>query len=290
MRTDRQFMLFENSEMSEVLRKIVHGITTDAALQQDMFQECLVCLWRVERDIPGRTRSWYLQNCRFHAQHWLAIGRSLDSPKRGAGDNRITIDGTDNEAALAEYHTDGELFQAVSAQDIVSTLERHLNPREGVVLRGLADGLILREIASKFNLSYPTALKYRRKIASLAIKLGIAAPHKANNRNAIERRRPIGSCPMTSSQRKLESNTAMRSAHSLREEASGRSPAGGGVMISKGSDRRKRRAEIKSSFRFAVRELEGRQLPVSPPACDATAFVTTAKAPLAATVDQPSGW
>src|SRR5947209_15347288 len=62
-------MLVEDPSMRESLRQIVNGFTGDLALQQDMLQECLVRLWRVEAEKPGRTRSWYLQNCRFHVQH-----------------------------------------------------------------------------------------------------------------------------------------------------------------------------------------------------------------------------
>src|SRR5206468_8181075 len=40
----------------------------------------------------------------------------------------------------------------------------------------LADGLVLHDIALKLKVSYPTALKYRRKIAALTIKLGISPP------------------------------------------------------------------------------------------------------------------
>src|SRR5437899_5926931 len=84
--------LVEDALMRGSLRRIVAGLTVDPVLQQDMLQECLVCLWRVESDKPGRTRSWYLQNCRFHVQHWLASGRSVDSPKRARVDNLISID------------------------------------------------------------------------------------------------------------------------------------------------------------------------------------------------------
>ena len=67
----------------------------------------------------------------------------------------------------------------VNAHDIVLTLANHLKPCEQDVLDGLADGLLLRDIASRAKLSYPTALKYRRKIAALTIKLEIASPlHK----------------------------------------------------------------------------------------------------------------
>jgi DNA-directed RNA polymerase specialized sigma24 family protein len=165
--------LIEDARVLELLQKIVGGFRTDPASRQDMMQECLVCLWQGEEEKPGRTRSWYLQNCRFRVQHWLASGRSVDSPKRANGDKRIALDGVNDEPALSEYHTDGELFERISFHDVISTLASHLSPRERDVLAGLADGLALREVASKFKLSYPTALKYRRKIAALTVKLGI---------------------------------------------------------------------------------------------------------------------
>jgi DNA-binding CsgD family transcriptional regulator len=145
-------------------------------------QECLIRLWRLESEHPGRTRSWYLQNCRYHLQHLLVAGRSVDSLKRAIGDNRIPIDGVSDELPADWYHTNGELLEMVSARDIVLTLADHLRPREQKVLGGLADGLVLRDVALKAKLSYPTALKYRRKIAALTIKLGIADPaHKKEN-------------------------------------------------------------------------------------------------------------
>src|SRR5438552_2817604 len=153
--------LVEDALMCGSLRKIVAGLSLDPVLQQDMLQECLVCLWRVESEKPGRTRSWYLQNCRFHVQHWLASGRSVDSPKRARGDKLISLDAGDTEAALDDHHTNGELFDTVSFQDLLATLASRLTPDERTVLRGLADGLVLREIALKSGLSYPTALKYR---------------------------------------------------------------------------------------------------------------------------------
>jgi len=169
-------MLIEDLKMCESLRRIVNGFTGDPALQQDMLQECMVCLWKIEVEKPGRTRSWYLQNCRFHVQHWLAAGRSLDSHKRAHGGNRVPLQGTEEDAVLNEYHTDGELFETVSVRDLVSTLTPLLPPAEQTVLRGLAEGLLLREIAVKSGISYPTALKYRRRIAALASRLGICLP------------------------------------------------------------------------------------------------------------------
>ena len=98
----------------------------------------------------------------------------MDSPKRNSVDKRIPIDRNDEEPALEEYHTNGELFEAVSFQDVLSTAGRHLQQRERRVLAGLADGRVLREIASELRLSYPTALKCRRTIARVITRLGIS--------------------------------------------------------------------------------------------------------------------
>src|ERR1041384_303401 len=129
-------MLIEEAKICQSLHKIVGRLTGDPALQQDLMQECLIRLWKLEIEKPGRTRSWYLQNCRFHIQHWLASGRSLDSLKRTKGENRITIDGVNDEMILNWYHTNGELLEIVSARDIVSALAGYLKPRENVVLGG----------------------------------------------------------------------------------------------------------------------------------------------------------
>jgi DNA-directed RNA polymerase specialized sigma24 family protein len=171
-------MLIDDNRVWNSVRKLVSRITADWALQQDLTQECVIRLWRLEGEQPGRTSSWYLQNCHFHLRHLVTLGRSVDSLKRGNGSNRITIDGTGDQPDLGWYHTNGEVLEMVSARDIVSTLTRHLTPCESAVLRGLADGLNLREIALQLKLSYPTALKRRRRIAALTAKLGFCNPSR----------------------------------------------------------------------------------------------------------------
>jgi DNA-directed RNA polymerase specialized sigma24 family protein len=166
--------LIDDAPLCASLRHIVAGFTGNPVVQQDLMQESLIHLWRIECDRPGQTRSWYLQSCQFHVRHCLAAGRSMDSPKRAQEGKRITIDEHGSEAVLPEHHTNGELFEAVSFQDIFSTLAKHLKPREQAVLCGLAQDLAMGEIAAKFGISYPTVLKYRRKIAALTIRLGIS--------------------------------------------------------------------------------------------------------------------
>ena len=177
-------MLMEDGRICESLKRIVAHLTTDAMLREDLMQECLLYLWRLDGRFPGRTRSWYLQNCRFQIRHWLVRGRSVDSLKRATGNNRIPIDEVNAELCADGYYTRGESFDLVCAHDTISTLASHLRPREQAVLGGLAEGLALRDIAAKLKLSYPTALKYRRHIAALTIKLGISIPLPHENGHA----------------------------------------------------------------------------------------------------------
>ena len=164
--------LIDDARVRETLHKIVTTLTANRALQDDLMQECLIHIWRAENQTPGHTRSWYLQNCRYHVLHWLSAGRSLDSLKRTNGDQRVSIDELDDCFPFDGYHTHGELLAEVCANDVISTLALELKPSEIAVLRGLADGMRLHEIAVKLKRSYPTVLSYRRKIARVAVKLG----------------------------------------------------------------------------------------------------------------------
>jgi RNA polymerase sigma factor (sigma-70 family) len=164
--------MYGDAGVCRLLRQIVSRCSPDPCTREDLMQECLVHLWLKEHEQPGQTRSWYLQSCRFHAQHYLDLGRSLDSPKRANG-HKLPLDGLEEEPALA-HERDGELLQQVSARDLVEALMPHLTPRQRNVLCGLAQGLDLTEIATLTGLSYPTVLKYRNRIALLVLKL--AAP------------------------------------------------------------------------------------------------------------------
>lgn len=167
------------------LRQIVSRCSEDPGTREDLMQECLIHLWLKEHERPGQTRSWYLQSCRFHAQHYLDLGKSLDSPKRANG-HRLPLDGLEEEPALAR-HRDSEVLENVSARDLVEALMPHLTPRQQNVLCGLAKGLDLREIATWTGLSYPTVMKYRNRIAFFVLKLG--AP-------GIPKPRLNGQCPL----------------------------------------------------------------------------------------------
>src|SRR5690349_21572876 len=72
----------EAPALRESLVQMIRRLTPNSSLREDLLQEAMIHLWRTETRRPGQTRSWYLQSCRFHLQHYLNCGRSIDSTKR----------------------------------------------------------------------------------------------------------------------------------------------------------------------------------------------------------------
>ena len=68
---------------------------------------------------------------------------------------------------------DEGFLSAVAGRDILSLLMHRLKEPEQRILRELANGLSVCEVAAKLKVSHVLVLKRRRVIAKLAIKLGI---------------------------------------------------------------------------------------------------------------------
>jgi DNA-directed RNA polymerase specialized sigma24 family protein len=183
-------MLVQDEGVREVLRRVVCSVSGETTLQDDLMQEALIHLWKMETTKPRRTLSWYLQSCWFHLHHWLAAGRSVDSPKRSIAENRLPID----ESLTPDLDTNGEAFDRVCFDDLLLTLRNLVPHREIPVLDGLAHGLGLREICTVAHLSYPTALKYRRHLAAIVGTLDHAAVMSAvgaRERDLTKGRSPV---------------------------------------------------------------------------------------------------
>lgn len=165
-------MLIDDARTRELLARIVYRLSSDPAVREDLMQEALVHLWLLEERRPGQRQSWYLQSCKFHLQNYLAAGRSVDSPKRRRGKTAYDEDEMDALSPDGAGGDDAVLAQ-VSARDIFSLLCGRLTPFERAILNHLAEGLGAREIAERMDVTHPTVIKYRRRIAALAIRLGI---------------------------------------------------------------------------------------------------------------------
>jgi DNA-binding NarL/FixJ family response regulator len=133
----------------------------------------------------GPNQKLALQNCRFHIRHCLEQGRSVDSRKRCNVRTHLSIDEIQLEFPwILSRHL--RLCPMQSASKTCLRMSRGLSRREQIVLDGLVQGFPLREVAAKFNFSYPSALKYRRRIATLALRLGVqrTGPPESARRSA----------------------------------------------------------------------------------------------------------
>ncbi len=164
----------EEKALREALFRLVQSITTNDALRDDLLQEALIHLWLTQARRPAQTRSWYLQSCKFHLQHYLASGRSVDSTKRSAGQLQFAPNA--EEDFFDDSDAGNTVFTSVSARDIISLLSRHLLPQEKAVLLCLADGLGPREIGLRLQMSHTMVIKHRRRIAVLLTRLENSRP------------------------------------------------------------------------------------------------------------------
>jgi hypothetical protein len=62
-------MQIEDARLRELLAQMAAEFARSSALRQDLERECLIHLWRLEKEQPGQTKSWYLQSCRRELQH-----------------------------------------------------------------------------------------------------------------------------------------------------------------------------------------------------------------------------
>ena len=176
-------MLIHQKQTHEVLREIVFRVTANRALHDDLTQEAFIHLWKREQERPGQTQSWYFQSCRFFLQNHLRNGRSVDSPRHvrslsGSPDLDKTVEQSEDDGSFAN----GSILAQVSTREILALLARWLTPLELRILGCLADGLGMREIACRLNISHTCVIKYRRRIAALALKLGVEPIPRRNGR------------------------------------------------------------------------------------------------------------
>jgi len=166
-------MLIDDLKIHRLLVRIVVTIAGGPGLDEDLMQEAMVHLWRVEQNHPGQLTSWYLQSCRFHLLDYLRGGRSVDALKRG----HLKCD-LDEHVELPSMRTapgkpDDSVLSPVCAREIFQQLFNRLRPLDRTILVRLAEGFGAREIAKKLNVTHQAVSKRRAHIASLATRLGL---------------------------------------------------------------------------------------------------------------------
>ena len=176
----------EHPDSRSTLLRVVATLTSDRWIQEDLLQEAVIHLWQLKKLRPGQSASWYFKSCQLHLLNLLRKGRSIDSLKHRRDRIRLPEPGTDESSdggGLYELsgNSDSEdsVFAQVSARDILSSLCQWLDPPDQLILDQLADGLSVREIASRLRLSHTAVLKRQRKIASVALSLGLCPSSNA---------------------------------------------------------------------------------------------------------------
>ncbi len=166
-------MMFEQDETGRRLREIVKQLTGNTALHEDLIQEAFIHLWLREAERPGQSPAWYMQSCRFHLRNFLRRGRSVDAGRYRQALSLLIEPEEAEETALHVNGYEAPFFTLVCAHDLMGELSQWLTPMECRILDLLADGLGMREIALRLQVSHTCVIKHRRKIAALAIRLGI---------------------------------------------------------------------------------------------------------------------
>jgi RNA polymerase sigma factor (sigma-70 family) len=141
---------------------------------QDLLQEGLARIWRVQKERPGETLSWYLQNAQSYLRDLLKSGRSLDSPKHRSG--RVALskesdDESDRSQAAAALEDDRDLLSQVYRDEIVELLHRSLNGLNNVILDLSLEGRGTREIGRRLDLDHATVIKRLRRVVTIANEL-----------------------------------------------------------------------------------------------------------------------
>ena len=176
--------MYEDAKVKEALARIVRHVCPDPALHEDLLQEGIIHLWRQLSHHPDQTQSWYLHSCKFHLQHCLNQGRSVDALKRRR-EWYVVVDSEPGDEG-ENFHNDRldtSFIARVSAREIYQLVSKELPARGRAVLARLAECKSAREIGRELNISHSAVIKYRRRIAALLLKLGIAPPAKCNGRN-----------------------------------------------------------------------------------------------------------
>jgi RNA polymerase sigma factor (sigma-70 family) len=166
-------MLINDSDVLDKLQKMILRMTHNPAMRADLMQEALIRLWQIQNQEPAQSRAWYIQNCRFHLLHYLALGRSVDSPKRQGARVHPSYEDDQGYEWMDQFEGESTVLQEVNVRDILALLSKTLSPRETCILHWLTEGLGTREIARQLNISHAMVVKHRRNIAAMAAKLSV---------------------------------------------------------------------------------------------------------------------
>jgi DNA-directed RNA polymerase specialized sigma24 family protein len=141
-------------------------LTADVDFRKDLLQEMLVHLHRAQIKLPGRTVSWYIKSCEFHARNYLNRGRSVDSHKRAS--QLVSLDAEEYVETGFFSVNPADTCHVLMAQDLVNLITPKLSDCQKKVLQLLLNGCGVREAGRQLGISHPAVIKHRHRIARIA--------------------------------------------------------------------------------------------------------------------------
>jgi RNA polymerase sigma factor (sigma-70 family) len=166
----------EGTEIQNRLRSLVASLPIGGADCDDLMQEALIHLNERMAEEPGHAVSFYLQSCRFLIMNCLRQGCSIDSAKRHR--LRQPIDDfaqeVDDPFPLPDaLILDEQAVASLAMAEICEKLRLQLRPPRRQIFELLLEGVGIREIALRLNISHPAVVRHRLRIAELAVCLGL---------------------------------------------------------------------------------------------------------------------
>jgi DNA-directed RNA polymerase specialized sigma24 family protein len=118
-------MFPDDSEIQEILRRIIFCLVGPSEISEDLLQEGLVLIWQMKLSSPDNALGWYRSKCWWFLHDMLKRGRSLDSWKRNAFRAGIPTDeeSADCEPAAVELPAaPDDVVELVAARDLFREL------------------------------------------------------------------------------------------------------------------------------------------------------------------------
>ena len=163
-------MFCEKKDIQKKLRAIAASTAGSRADAKDLYQELMIHMWRIERQHPGNTESWYLKNCSFFGRDLLRKGKSIDSKKR-AGVTRCSFDQRNEDGqVMVEPVEPGDFRSELILKETLRQLGQKLTTVQNRILSHMLDGYTVSEIARMFGKSHQYIAKERKKLARTAQK------------------------------------------------------------------------------------------------------------------------
>ena len=179
-------ILIDDPEFRESLRRIIAQLARAGESPEDLMQELLLHICRIQSALPDKTWKWYLRSCWYFLQSYLRRERrrayfEQPLPPPPSPTDYDSSDEFENEM---EMGSDDSFHSIVGADDLIALLSARLKTERGlIVLLDFAEGCRVRDITQDRHFKQQTVTNIRLRLSSMLIQLGFQPPGGKHPRN-----------------------------------------------------------------------------------------------------------